>query len=107
MGVDRSLSGSRTLGGGGRLKRFDQLFDDFGEFASRVEGRLAVGAEEYGNSAERRPPTELADELAEEALDIAGWGFLLYRRIQRLRRRVAELEAASQSQREIIEYIYE
>jgi hypothetical protein len=42
----------------------------------RVEQRLAAGQELYGDSALSRPLDELLEEIAEEALDTAGWSCL-------------------------------
>lgn len=57
-------------------------------FAERVRARLDASRAAYGDRSFERPPAELLDELQQEALDLAGWGFILFERIERLRTRV-------------------
>lgn len=54
-------------------------------FASCVAKRLEVGRHEYGDRSFSRAPAELVAELQDEALDLAGWGFILWARLQRMR----------------------
>ena len=57
-------------------------------FMSEVRARLEKGRDEYQDRGFNRPPAELLGELHEEALDLAGWGFVLWHRIETLRGRV-------------------
>ena len=52
--------------------------------------RLEQGAIEYGDKSFHRDPGDLLRELEEEALDFAGWGFILWYRLQRLKKDLAE-----------------
>lgn len=61
-----------------------------GEFCRRLAARLEMGAHDYGDRSFQRPPGELLAELQLEALDLAGWGFILWERIERMRERLAE-----------------
>ncbi len=61
-------------------------FDDWQEFNRELEARMEKGQEEYGNRSFKLPPSVIADEWEQEALDIAGWGFVLWQRIRRLKR---------------------
>ncbi len=61
-------------------------------YTRAVRGRLLKGARTYGDSSFARPSPELIDEMAAEALDISGWGFILWTRLQQLRREVAREE---------------
>jgi hypothetical protein len=54
-------------------------------FASCVAKRLEAGRREYGDRSFSRDPLALVAELQEEALDLAGWGFILWCRLQRMR----------------------
>lgn len=54
-------------------------------FASCVAARLEAGRREYGDRSFSRDPRELVAELQDEALDLAGWGFVLWCRLQRMR----------------------
>jgi hypothetical protein len=59
-------------------------------FSANVKDRLAVGAEQYGDSSFKKMPSDLLKELEQEALDIAGWGFILWVRIHNLAEKVKE-----------------
>ena len=62
----------------------------FPRFVESLRARLEVGRQEYGDRSLMRAPEELLGELAEEAMDLAGWGFMLWTRIQNVLGRVAE-----------------
>jgi hypothetical protein len=70
------------------------LPEDVATFVARLRERLEVGARQYGDSSFRRPATDLLDEIQAELCDVAGWGLLLWVRIERLRERAARLDAA-------------
>jgi hypothetical protein len=61
---------------------------EWAAFARSVAARLAAGARVYHDQSFSRPPTELADEIAEELLDVAGWAFILWTRVRQIRARV-------------------
>ena len=65
---------------------------DFAKFVERLRDRLIAGAKTYGNSSFERPLVAIIGEIQEEALDIVGWGFIAWVRLERLRDRVARLE---------------
>lgn len=58
------------------------------EFLGCVEKRLEAGAREYGDASLRAPLKALASEVEEELLDVMGWGFLLWVRMQGIRERL-------------------
>ncbi len=61
-------------------------------FFSKVSERLEAGRETYGDrSFGRSCPSTLA-ELEQEALDLAGWGFVLWYRLRRMRQGLEALE---------------
>ncbi len=64
----------------------------FSEFAARVAKRLDAGKREYGDSSFRRPRAELLDEVQEELLDVCGWSYILWIRLERLRAKLAQVE---------------
>lgn len=64
----------------------------FPDFDGRVLARLEVGRVEYGDKSFSRPPTELADEIEEELLDIPGWSYVLWVQLRRLRAKLVRLE---------------
>jgi hypothetical protein len=55
------------------------------EFVAALESRLDAGERAYGDSSFKRPPGELTAEIEEELLDVAGWGFILWSRLHRMR----------------------
>jgi hypothetical protein len=54
-------------------------------FAAELRARLEAGRVAYGDKSFRRSPEELLGELQQEALDLAGWGFILFARLEAAR----------------------
>lgn len=69
------------------------LPEDVDAFVQQLRERLEVGARQYGDTSFRRPLGELLTEIQAELCDVAGWGLLLWVRIQRLREAVEQVEA--------------
>lgn len=61
----------------------------FSRFTRDLYSRLKKGQEEYGDESYGKHPLDLIREIKEEALDIAGWGYLLYQRLERLEHKVS------------------
>jgi hypothetical protein len=57
-------------------------------FMARLRRRLEAGSEAYGSASFTRPANELVGEIQQELEDVAGWGVLLWIRLERLRGRV-------------------
>lgn len=57
-------------------------------FVQAVEARLEAGAAAYGDRSFERPAGELVGEIAEELEDVAGWAFVLWCRMESLKRRL-------------------
>lgn len=53
-------------------------------FFAAVRKRLEHGDRAYGDASFLLSRGQLLNELADEALDLAGWGFVLWERIRRL-----------------------
>ena len=64
---------------------------DVDRFVARLRVRLDAGAKTYGDVSFTRPVTELIDELQQELEDVAGWGLILWLRLERMRERVVRL----------------
>ncbi|MEI9940362.1 MAG: hypothetical protein WDO69_24360 [Pseudomonadota bacterium] len=63
--------------------------DAFEGFVREVRKRLDAGRAAYGDKSFARPPAELVAELQQEALDLAGWGFVLWCRLEAMRAALA------------------
>jgi len=70
----------------------DDWRDRLRGFAFVCLRRLANGAKEYGDSSLGAHPSALLRELRDEAADLACWGYLLWRRIDVLRREIEKAE---------------
>jgi len=67
--------------------------DQWPAFARQVRARLRAGRATYGDRSFSREPDALLVELQQEALDLAGWGFVLFARIERAREALATVES--------------
>lgn len=70
---------------------FDPL-EHWPAFMAELKGRLDVGRATYGDTSFSRSSSELLVELEQEALDLAGWGFVLWERLRRLRAKCVAVE---------------
>lgn len=66
----------------------------FGGFVSAVRSRLEAGRRAYGDRSFSAPPVRLLEELQAEALDLAGWGFVLWVRLEAMRKGCEHGEAS-------------
>lgn len=57
----------------------------FALFVDKLALRLDQGRREYGDASFTREPKELIGELQQEALDLAGWGYILFCRLDAMR----------------------
>ena len=55
------------------------------DYARAVRDRLEQGRIEYQDRSFSRDSAELLEELQQEALDLAGWGFVLWHRLEQMR----------------------
>jgi len=60
--------------------------DKWPEFMEAIKKRLKAGKREYGDCSFTCPASEIAEEIEEELLDVAGWAFFLWLRIRRMRK---------------------
>ncbi|MFH2002976.1 MAG: hypothetical protein ABIK28_25140 [Planctomycetota bacterium] len=63
----------------------DNPMSSWPDFMEAIRIRLEKGRDEYGDSSFSRPPAELAGEIEEELLDVAGWAFFLWLRVRDIR----------------------
>ena len=55
------------------------------QYFRELEKRLKAGAEAYGDSSFGKSENSLLKEIQEEILDIAGWSYILWAKIERLK----------------------
>lgn len=67
--------------------------DHWPEFETVLKAKLQAGHEEYGDGSFELSLHQLADEVEQEVVDIVGWSFIQWTRIQRLKRMIAKLES--------------
>jgi hypothetical protein len=70
--------------------------DGFPAFVEAVRARLEAGRAAYGDRSFERPTAALAGELQQEALDLAGWGFVLFTRLRELEAKTRRLDEAAE-----------
>lgn len=68
-------------------------------FVERVRARLEAGREPYGDRSFERPMSELVGEIEQELLDVCGWAFIAFERMERLKlgSKTGTAEAPAQS----------
>ena len=62
--------------------------EDFPRFVEEIRKRLWVGADSYGDGSFSKDPVELLNEIENELLDVAGWGFITFCRIRELKKKL-------------------
>jgi len=71
---------------------------DLERFVGRLRTRLVAGAATYGDVSFTRPAAELIAEVQQELEDVCGWSLLLWLRLDRLRRRVGQLDQGGENE---------
>lgn len=67
--------------------------DDFAIYWRKVTKRLKRGQEDYGDASFVASPVELLEEIQQELEDISGWGYILWRRLERAKARLQQQES--------------
>lgn len=67
--------------------------DDWPAFVAEVSARLETGRAAYGDRSFAADPSALVAELEQEALDLAGWGYVLWCRLRVMREVAVALDA--------------
>lgn len=63
----------------------------FPEYCSKIASRLRAGADTYGDESFGKGYLQLLEEIESEILDISGWSFVLWVRLQDIKRKLSEL----------------
>jgi hypothetical protein len=61
-------------------------------FHRKVLARLRAGAREYGNASFSFDPLTLLSEVKEELLDVCGWSYILFSRMERMERELSSAD---------------
>lgn len=67
-------------------------FEHLDRFIARLHQKLELGARQYGSASFDRPIGELITEIQDELVDIAGWGWIAWSRLEALREQVTAAE---------------
>lgn len=67
---------------------------DWERFAAKVHARLVQGERVFDNRSLDKPHLDLIEEIQQELEDIAGWGVLLWIRLERVKTLAKQLEQA-------------
>lgn len=59
--------------------------DHYGTFLYELGKKLERGQQLYGSSSFKKSEGELLEELQQEAVDLAGWGYILWAKIEALK----------------------
>lgn len=62
-------------------------------FQAELTRRMEAGAREYGDASFHKTAPRTLTEIQEELLDVCGWGFILYVRLERLRAELEKVDA--------------
>lgn len=65
--------------------RYKEVFQDF---IDELERKLIRGHNEYGDASFDSAPQATLKELREEAIDLAGWGLILYAKLKDLEKKL-------------------
>ena len=60
--------------------------DDFEEYITQLRAKVEEGAKEHGDKSYDLQASKVVVELQKECLDIAGWGYFLWRRLEKVRK---------------------
>jgi hypothetical protein len=71
----------------------DAALEQWGSFTDEIRQRLESGKRAYGDSSFERPEERLVTEIQQELLDVTGWSFILWHRLEALRSRVEQCVA--------------
>ena len=67
---------------------------DWERFAAKVHARLVQGERVFDNRSLDKPHLDLMEEIQQELEDIAGWGVLLWIRLERVKTLAKQLDEA-------------
>ncbi len=66
-------------------------------YEANVRDRLLIGAQTYGDKSFIEAPDRLIKEILEELMDVSGWAFILWCRMQDLQEKIYEQRRKNKS----------
>lgn len=67
--------------------------NEYQEYFQQLYDKLKKGQQEYGNISFSRPGLSLIVEIQEECIDIAGWGYILWKKLENLKEKAKQIES--------------
>lgn len=83
------------------VKSAKALKTQWPQFVAMVEARLERGVRDYGDKSFSRAPASLIGEIKQELLDVCGWGFILWDRLDRAEHALAAATARIKARAEV------
>ena len=68
----------------------DKIQNEYPKYVADIKSRLLSGADTYGDTSFSMAPEKLVSEIQQEVLDISGWAFMLWDRLNTLKKRMEE-----------------
>jgi hypothetical protein len=65
------------------------------EFTGEVHARLDMGKRIYGDDSFERPLERLLVEIQQELMDVCGWSFIMWSRLEKMKARTTSAEDSS------------
>ena len=62
----------------------------FDKFVAELKRRMSAGHAEYGDASFEREAEDLIGEITEELMDVCGWSYILYLRLEAMKRALEE-----------------
>lgn len=69
--------------------RSDEALQRWPEYTAEVFARLEMGKRTYGDDSFERPLERLLVEIQQELMDVCGWSFIMWSRIEAMKERIA------------------
>ncbi len=78
----------------------DVALSMFPAFVEAVRSRLDAGRVTYGDSSFTMPVSQVGNEIAQELMDLCGWSFILWLRVESLQAELADAQEQLSAVRE-------
>lgn len=69
----------------------------FSDFSQILLGRLEVGRDTYGDASFFKSDPALVEEISQELLDVCGWSYIMWTKLQNLKASIEGLQAGAKA----------